>query len=212
MEELIEQYLFQNNKCPLPTIGMLRVKESSAVAWHGDNKLSAPVPQIELVKEEIPAEKFIAFISSQKKISIGEASLLLQKYCLDLKKLNAYTEMKLEYAGRFYVDQTGALVFKQEALPKEFLPSVSIERVAHAKTSSHRIRVGDKDTTNEVMTEFYSEKEKVKRENWWIAALILAAAIGAGLYFYFKDHRYNENFGNTPTITTNPPESTYQAK
>ena len=104
MEELIELYLFQYKKCPLPQIGSLIVKEGNAVAWHGDNKLSAPVPQIELSPDIIPADHFIAFIATQKKISIGEASLSLQKYCQDLLKLNAYKEMKLEQAGRFYID------------------------------------------------------------------------------------------------------------
>src|SRR3954462_12807691 len=98
MEELIEQYLFQYKKCPLPLIGTLQIVEGTAVAWHGDNKLSAPVPQIELSKKETAPDQFIAFIASQKRISIGEASVLLQKYCVDLQKLNAYKEMKLEQA------------------------------------------------------------------------------------------------------------------
>ncbi|MFT3911346.1 MAG: hypothetical protein QM737_18130 [Ferruginibacter sp.] len=210
MEELIELYLFQYKKCPLPQIGSLIVKEGNAVAWHGDNKLSAPVPQIELSADTMLADHFIAFIASQKKISIGEASLSLQKYCQDLLKLNTYKEMKLEQAGRFYIDQAGTLVFKQETLVKEFLPTVSIQRISRSKTASHNIRVGDTETTTEAMTEFYHEKEKVKRETWWIGALVLALATAAILYLYFKDHSFNENFGNVQPTSITPVEKTYQ--
>ncbi|MEO8770385.1 MAG: hypothetical protein ABI402_09885 [Ferruginibacter sp.] len=212
MEELIELYLFQHKHCPLPLIGSLQLKDGHAVAWHGDNKLSAPVPQIELTKTEISSEHFIAFIAAYDKISIGEASLTLQKYCLELQKLTAYKEMKLEHAGRFYIDQYGALVFKQDALPKEFLPSVPIQRVVRSKSASHNIRVGDNETTTEYMTEYYSEKEKTKTGMWWIIALILTVIIAAALYFYFKDHSYTENFGNVQPVITSPVESTYQTK
>ncbi|MEO7522592.1 MAG: hypothetical protein ABIT58_00780 [Ferruginibacter sp.] len=210
MEELIELYLFQYKNCPLPQIGSLRVTEGNAVVWHGDNKLSAPVPQIELTNQEIPADQFIAFISRQKKISIGEASLSLQKYCQDLLKLNAYKDMKLEQAGRFHIDSSGTLVFKQEAILKEFLPAVSIQRVSRAKTTSHNIRVGDTETTSEAMTEFYSDKLRGKKEKWWIAALILTVATAAILYLYFRDHTYKENFGNTQPVNISPTEKTYQ--
>jgi hypothetical protein len=210
MEELIEQYLFLHKECPLPLIGSLQIKEGNAVAWHGDNKLSAPVPQIELSKTEVPAEHFIAFIASREKISIGEASLSLQKYCLELQKLNTYKEMKLEHAGRFYIDHTGSLFFKQDALPKEFLPTISIQRIVRSKSTSHNLRVGDNETTSEYMAEYYSGKEKSKKENWWIAALVLTAIAAAGLYFYFKDHNYTENFGNVQPVTTSPVEKTYQ--
>ena len=212
MEELIEQYLFQHKVCPLPLIGALRIKEGTAVAWHGDNKLSAPVPQIELAKTEMPAEHFIAFIAARERISVGEASLTLQKYCLELQKLNSYKEMKLDHAGRFYIDQKGELEFKQESLPKEFLPSVSIQRVTRSKAASHNLRVGDNETTSEYMAEYYSGKEKSKKENWWIAALVLTAIAAAGLYFYFKDHSYTEQFGNGQPVITSPIEHTYRTQ
>jgi hypothetical protein len=212
MEELIEQYLFQYKQCPLPLIGALIIKEGNAVAWHGDNKLSAPVPQIELIHTETPADHFIGFIAAREKISIGEASLTLRKYCLELQGLSEYKEMKLEHAGRFYVDHSGTLFFKQEMLPKEFLPTVSIQRIARSKSASHTIRVGDNETTSEYMTEYYSEKGKTKNEKWWIAALLLTAIAVAGLYFYFKDHSYTDNFGNAQPVITSPIESTYRTQ
>ncbi len=209
METLIEEYLYQHSKCPLPQVGSLRVKDGNAVAWHGDNKLSAPSVQIELSKEEIPSDHFIAFIASQKKVSRGEASLLLQKYCSDLQKLNTYTEMRLEHAGKFFVDNYGKLVFKQEALPKEFIPTVPMQLIARSKHATHNIRVGDRETTNEVMTDYYSEKGKVRKERWWIAALILTAATAGIMYFYFKDHAFGENFGNAQKVEPKPVQATY---
>jgi hypothetical protein len=212
MEELIEEYLFIQGYCPLPSIGSLQVVSGNAVAWHGDNKLSAPSPVIEFTKKEIPAEAFIAFVSKRKNISIGEASLILQKYCTDLGKLNSYLEMKLENSGRFFVSKSGILEFKQEPVLKELLPPVSIKRVVHSKTSSHRLRVGDKDTTNEVMTEYYSDKPAQRRQNWWIGALLVLAAVITGLYFYFQTHSFSENFGNTQQTEIKPDVKTYETK
>jgi hypothetical protein len=62
------------------------------------------------------------------------------------------------------------------------------------------------------MTEYYSEKEVVKKERWWIAALVLGFVAVAILYMYFKDHSYTDNFGNATPVTTTPTEQTYQAK
>ncbi len=212
MEDLIEQYLFQYNQCPLPSIGSLHMKDASAISWHGDNKLSAPVPYIELTETENPADHFIRFIATRKKISRGEASILLQQYCADLLKLTAYKEMKLQNAGRFYIDTYGKLVFKQEAAPKEFLPSVQAQRVLHPKTATHNIRVGDTETTSAVMTEFYSDKGKTKKDFWWIWAFALMAIAAVALYFYFKDHQTSENFGNVQPIDTAPMHETYKSK
>src|SRR6187399_3266465 len=113
MEDLVEQYLFIYKNCPFPSIGTLYLRDGNAIAWHGDNKLAAPVPYIEFSPEEISAERFIGFIAAQRNIPPGEASVSLQKFCIGLQKLNAYSEVKLESTGKFYVDQTGALSFKE---------------------------------------------------------------------------------------------------
>ncbi len=209
MEDLIEQYLFKYKNCPLPSVGTLQIKESNAVAWHGDNKLSAPGPHIEFSTTETPADHFVAFIATQKNIPVGEASVSLQKYCIGLQKLNSFGEIKLENAGKFFIDHTGILVFQEDPLPKEFLPSIRFDRVPFTKAASHSIRVGDTETTSEVMTEYYSEKEKVKKGNWWIAAVILTVVAGAALAFYYKEHS-RRDVGNTQTFTAPSAQQTYQ--
>ena len=212
MEDLIEQYLFQHNQCPLPSIGTLQLKDGSAIAWHGDNKLSAPVPHIELTGSENPADHFIGFIAARKKISREQASILLQQYCADLQMLTEHREMKLHHAGTFHIDTFGKLVFKQEAAPMEFLPSVPVQRVLHPKPASHTIRVGDTETTSVVMTEFYSDKGKRKKDFWWLWALALTAIAAAALSFYFRDHSAPDNFGNVQPVDTAPMHETYQTK
>jgi hypothetical protein len=211
MEDLIEQYLFLYKQCPLPAVGTLLLKDGNAVTWHGDNKLSAPVPHIELSDVEIPAGGFIGFIAAKKKISEKAAIDLLEKYCSGLQGLSSYGEMKLEHSGKFYIDQAGKLLFKQDTLPKEFLPSVKIKRVVHSRPSSHILRVGDTETTSEVMTEYYSDKGNAKKEKWWIAALLLAIIGATALFFYFRENSINGNFGNTQKYQAAPEEKTYKA-
>lgn len=210
MEGLIEQYLYQHKVCPLPGIGALILKNGRTIIWHADNKISAPVPSIKLTDSEMPAEQFIAFIAKHNNIPLGEASLLLQKYCIDLKQ-DKIRETLLGSAGKFYVDASGALQFKQEVLPKEFLPTVNFQRVVHTKVANHQIRVGDTETTSDVMTEFYSEKETNKKDRWWIAALILLLLVATLVFSYFGEHSFKDKFGNTHGFGAEEAPATYQS-
>ncbi len=212
MKDLVEEYLFVNKKCPLPGIGSLSINEGSAVAWHGDNKMAAPVPRIAFSHHEMESSSFIHFIAARKKQDVDAAAALLLQFCNSLKALKTYDELKLELAGKFLIDASGTLIFKQEAVPKDFLPSIYFKRVVHAKPTLHAVRVGDTETTSDVMTEFYSEKEKVKHYNWRIFAIMLLL-IGSGfLFYYFSGHKVSENFGNTQLVVPAVTEQTYREK
>ena len=210
MEELIEAYLFQQRNCPLPSIGCLCITDGTAIMIHRDDKIRAPLPHIELSAEEISPENFISYISEQKKITHSDAGRLLDEYCTGLKKLNSYAEIKLEQAGKFYIDASGVLVFKQENFPKEFLPSIIVKRVSHPNTS-HNLQVGDTVTTSGAMTEYYNNTP-VKNEKWWIRPMIIAAIIAVILVMYFNDERHNESFGNVQRLIPSPVHETYLKK
>ena len=212
MKDLVEEYLFVNKKCPLPGIGSLIINEGSAVAWHGDNKMAAPVPRIAFTDQELDSTSFIHFIAGRKKQGDDAAAESLAQFCNSLKALKTYDEVNLELAGKFLIDASGTLIFKQEPVSKEFLPSIYFKRVVHAKPALHAVRVGDTETTSDVMTEYYSEKEKVKQYKWWIFAIILLLA-GAGLLgYYFSEHKLAENFGNTQPVVPAVTEQTYREK
>ncbi|HNJ30135.1 MAG TPA: hypothetical protein PLQ40_14340, partial [Ferruginibacter sp.] len=74
--------------------------------------------------------------------------------------------------------------------------SVTAERVIHPN-AEHSMLVGDRETTNTVMTEYLSAGE-ITPNRWWIWAIILAAAALLALLFYSGSHA--AFFGNTVKI------------
>lgn len=210
MEVLIEQYLYQHGECPLPEIGSLRIRQEPAIFSPSDQRIAAPQFRIELIKSEIPSAPFIEFIAERAKVTKGEASLLLESYCQDLKKLSSYKEMNLQFAGKFYVDAAGSLVFKQDPLPREFYPSVAARLVQRAKPSLHEIQVGDKVSNNELMTEYLADKPDAAKDRWWIWAIVFALLSLGLIIFYFTSERKPNGFGNSKRIEASPEPKTYR--
>ena len=65
--------------------------------------------------------------------------------------------------------------------------------------SEHAILVGDKESTNTAMTEYYNE-ELAPKDRWWIGALVVAA-IAIGIIWYYCDAEgCNGNFGNVALV------------
>ena len=208
MEDLIELYLFKNKKCPLPSLGVLELMDTSAVALYSKGKIEAPVPSIKLVEQEMPVDDFVKFIASKKNISKDEASTLLAQYCSKLQNMDAYGETKLPHAGKFYVNADGNLVFKSIEIPKVFLSELSVERVIHPATA-HAMVVGDKETTTTEMAAYYSDIDSGTKDKWWIWAACLAVVAGALLFFHFRDQKNTIVIGNTEPIEISPVFKTY---
>ncbi len=209
MEELIELYLFKNKRCPLPSLGSLHLENVSAVAMYSDRKITAPVPVIIFSGTVMPADDFIAFIAARKNIKQQEASALLTSYCENLHHMNESGETKFPFAGRFYINEDGMLVFKSTELPKTYFNEVVAERVIHPRTS-HTMVVGDKETTSTAMEAFYSEAGMHAKDKWWIWALAFGILTAVLFGIYFNDKNKTASFGNVQTIQTAPDLNTYQ--
>ena len=209
MEELISLYLFRYKKCPLPSIGSLQLLDGHATVLHAEKTIEPPVPYIEFRQAEIPADNFIHFIALQKSIPVADAGNKLAAFCKGLENLDAYKEVKLPYAGKFYVDAEGNLIFRQIEIPETFLPVVTAERLIHPDVA-HTMRVGDKETTTVVMTELYSDTGPIKKDRWWIWATILTLLAVAALFIYFNDVSRSSSFGNAAKIVPVSEGQTYK--
>ncbi len=208
MEDLISNYLFQYKKCPLPSVGSLQVIDGNVASLQGQNKMLSPVPVILFDYFETPAEGFIRFIADQKHISFDEASDRLSHYCNGLTGMHPLSEVILPSTGKFYLNADGKLVFKQDELPEAFLPAITTERVIHPHVV-HTMMVGDKETTSTIMTEYYSDNEKAKREWWWIWAVALALTGASALFVYFNGQNRSVSFGNGQKIIPAAATKTY---
>ena len=179
MYQIIAPSLFQNRTCHLPGIGTLIITTNSAEIDFGNAAISSPFDTINFIREAEGEKIFNEF---------SAISELLKN---NLKKQGS---VKLTGIGEFQTLQSGEINFISIDPDPVFVLPIKIERVIRQDVP-HAILVGDQQTTNVVMTEFYND-QPVKKDRWWIWAIALAIiAIGVFVVYFLNQKGYNL-FGN----------------
>jgi hypothetical protein len=199
MQQLIASYLFQHKTCPLPGLGTIRVNYTNASGNFFNKTISAPQPLITFSDEETPAENLLDYITGKTKSNVIEAIEALGKFSNQLKsELNKGNKVSIDLVGSFFTDGDHKIHFTPAALPSVFLPDTIAERVIHSE-DAHTMMVGDKQTTNMQMAEYYSDADVKAKSYWgWWAAVLAAIAILAVL-IYYNSFSHAAFFGNTNT-------------
>ncbi len=199
MQKQIASYLFRHKTCPLPGLGFLSVASSAAVSDFTNKLFTAPEPVITFRQEEVISEDLQDYLVVSSGMDKTEAAEALAHFCKNIKdKALTGQEVQLENIGSFFVNASGVLEFKQEALPRAFIQPVFAERVIHPD-AEHQILVGDRETTNTVMTELLAPRPALK-DSWWIWAIVLGVIALIALLIYFTALNGNSLFGNTIKI------------
>ncbi len=199
MQKQIASYLFQNKSCPLPGIGTLSVLSSGAEADFTDKSIAAPNSFISFANTESDTTGLLKYLAATGSGSIDETAQSLDQFCDDLKKRIAEQSfVNLNQIGNFFIDGSGNIDFKQEELPAVFSQAVYAERVIHPE-AEHQILVGDKETTNTIMTERLAAIPETK-DRWWIWAVVLGAISLVLLLIYFTEFSGTSSFGNVIKI------------
>lgn len=200
MQQLIAAYLFQHKNCPLPGLGTLWVKPGNAQTDFSNKAINAPAPSIEFDTKETDAGKLLDYIAVKNNSTIYQAIETLGQFGNNLKSnILSNSSAALEGVGSFSADASGNISFTATKLPAAFLPPVTAERVIHPQ-AEHNILVGDKETTNTVMTEYFSEDVSVQKDRWWIWAIVLGAIGIAVLLMYMSGANFSAKFGNAVSI------------
>ncbi len=195
MHLLIASYLFQNKTCPLPGLGSLSLTTAEAGADLSKKIITPPTPSIHFVPGEINATPLLSYVAGKTNSDNYEAAEALDHFCDHLKKeISTHAAAKIEDIGSFVVGSNGSINFVQTELPQVFLPPVTAERIIHPP-AEHDILVGDKETTNTQMAEYFIE-DPVKKDRWWIWAIVLGLIGLTILLIYFEDPDSAEGFGN----------------
>jgi hypothetical protein len=183
MYNLFAPSLFQKKTCKLPGIGTLSLIAHEAASDFINTSIKAPYQEIIFTPASVKENVFNEFSAISELI---------------IRKLNTEGEVNLEGVGIFTKGDDGVFIFTPLQLDEVYTPAVRAERMVrqHAK---HTILVGDKETTNEVMAEFYTEEIKSTTDNWWIwAIIILATSIAILIYYFMQDG--NASLGNALPI------------
>lgn len=195
MQKQIASYLFQHKTCPLPGLGTLLITASGAESDFTNKTFTASTSAIRFEQKETGPDGLLNYLSATTGADKYEATEALQHFCDDLKqKIADQADVQLNSIGSFFVDASGTISFKQEELPATFTQPVFAERVIHPD-AEHQILVGDKETTNTVMTELLAPKEETK-DRWWIWAIVLGLIGIAAIVIYFTQFNGTSAFGN----------------
>lgn len=195
MEQLIASYLFQTKHCPLSGLGNLRIIPTATITDFSNKLIYPPTPVIQLEQKEGDATPLISYLSKQSGTSFTESQKAYEAFCMRLKDHASQNGGAVwEGVGSFQADESGHIRFRPEELPVDFKQPVDAIRVIHPE-ATHQVLVGDKETTNVAMTEYFSEKPMVK-DRWWIWAIGLALVGISVLVYYFISGPGHFPFGN----------------
>ena len=178
MDYLIAPALFQNKTCRLPGIGTLTVITSSAETDLGKSLIKAPVPSI-------------VFSAAQQEENIFNEFTALSE--LIKKDLDEKGTVTLKGVGDFLKNKEGTIDFLPQPLPQLFTPPVVAERIIR-QHAEHAMLVGDKETTNKVMSEYFVEDEveqKPATNRWWLWAIVLGVVGTVILALYILQNGFN---------------------
>jgi hypothetical protein len=180
MQTLIADFLFQHKKIVIPQVGSLQIKHIPAVASFGERSIAAPTPTIEFYSDDTAVNY--------------EASHSLNNISEDIKNIQAGTQYEIAQVGKFYKDDAHKIAFTAYEIPVAFLPQVKAERVIHPN-DSHNMLVGETETNTAAMTEYYTDDEAVKKDKWWVWAIVLFVIAFAAIAFYMIQHNGSLIFG-----------------
>jgi hypothetical protein len=198
MHNFIASFLFQNNYCPLPGIGTLVLNQQSAESDFAGKKIYPPKSTIRFSAETADAAVLVAFIKNEKNISTEEAAAVLQNFSTEISnKLSVDKTMELHNIGTLQ-NNNDTISFTEKALPDFFVQPVIAERVIHPQ-AEHSILVGEKETTNTAMTEYYAD-EPVAKDRWWIWAIVLGTIAVAVITYHFTSNNFS--LGNQIKVLT----------
>lgn len=204
MHQLIASYLFQNRSCPLPGLGNLSMKADPAQTDFSNNRILSPTSTIHFEPGETNTGLLINWLANKSNNSKLVTLTALDVFCNDLKKdaLNKDLGANLEGVGTFVVNSDGGIDFVGMELPHIFHQPVQADRIIRL-VAEHNLLVGDKHTTNIEMTEFLNE-DSLKKEHWWIWALVLGLVAISLIFLYAADTNSSPEFGNAIKILSLP--------
>jgi len=174
MHTIIASSFFQKKSCVLPGIGKLSLITHTAETDFPNKQIKAPVQEIVFTPVQTEETFFNEFSA------ISE---------LMKKKLEQEGLVELTGIGNFKKSIDGDIVFTPVLPDDDLQQPVTAIRVIRER-SEHAMLVGDKETTNTLMTEMLNE-ETPATNRWRLWAIILGVAGLLLLAVYLALHGFN---------------------
>jgi hypothetical protein len=178
MYQIIAPTLFQNKICKLPGIGTLVMVSNPAETDFVNGQIKSPFETIQFVAappEENIFNEFSAISELLKKNLIENGSFFLHGI------------------GTFFNSKENEVSFSQVLIDTVFTMPIDVERVIR-QDATHAMLVGDQQTTNVEMTEYFTEQVP-PTDRWWVWALVLSV-IGIAAILLYLYLNANHSMGN----------------
>jgi hypothetical protein len=189
MFQLLHQYLIENSNLHLPGIGTLEFAEVPARLDVADKQMQAPHRTLRLNSDSNTLNKhaLMGFLSRQLDISEEQSYSVFQQFSASINtSLGTKRILYWDNLGAFQKDETGAVQFVQTSDLNQYMPPVNADRMIR-QNAEHTMTVGDTETTNTAMQEYYDEPELAVKDYWLIWAIVIFV-VSAGLIWlkYFS--------------------------
>jgi len=190
MFSLLHQYLIENGSLHIPGIGTLAFAEVSARLDVADKQLQAPHKTLRLNVASDPANKhaLMGFLSRHLNISEEQSYTVFRQFTDSIRTSLGTKRILYWYnLGAFQKDESGAVKFVQTTDLDQYLPPVIADRMIRAN-AEHSMTVGDTETTNTAMQEYYGDEQvEFRKDYWWVWAIVIFV-VSAGLIWlkYFS--------------------------
>ncbi len=189
MQEYLHKYFALHKKLILPGLGSFHTNVLPAQLNFIDKTIHAPIHTIFHDTEiEAEDEKFYSYLSKETGLHPQEALDKFFQFIEHIKsQLDQGDVIELQGIGTLTKNKDGYSLEPDNAVQKFFQP-LTAERVVRQNVE-HFVTVGEHERTSTQMHQELFNKAVIKKESWWISAIILGTiGMAAIAYYYFVKH------------------------
>ena len=197
MFEVLNSYLFQHKSISIPGLGTIFLEREPANTDIDSKNFLPPSYSFRFDKYfDAPDKDFFSYLAAEKNIPDYEAIKWYSEFSYDLRnKIRLDEDVRWDNVGVLKKDDSGNIVFETIRENPAFLRAVGANIITR-KDAQHYLLVGDKEITNTEVDELIHPNEVVKKDKWWIYALIIAAVAIIALVFHFSSNQWRIVTGN----------------
>ena len=187
MFNILYKYLILNKQVNIPGIGHFQVEQLPTRLDSAARLIHSPLPTIKFSDAASTADKrFFQFVSRELNIQEWETIRRFHDFSFKLKSdVNTFKSIELPGMGLLMKNHLGELSFEPANVLSDYFPDVSTANNLHPHPAMNPIE-GESVTTGFTVEENPAEAAVLKKDRWWIAAIVMGVlGIAAIAYYYY---------------------------
>lgn len=190
MFHILYKYLILNKQLSIPGIGHFYVEQAPARLDVTGKVIHSPLPVIKFTNTVTIADRnFFEFASQELAIEQWDTIRQFHDFSYKLKNdVNTHTSIELPGIGTLSRNKLGGLSFEPEIVLDEYFPRIGFDDLLEQE-EVEEISEPVETIVDETEPEAYIEEDApIKKDRWWIAAMVLGAVAVAAIVYYYYSH------------------------